>query len=121
PARTILTCDAGSLAGLPAGKYRTWDQELEVLPEGKIVVPGTQYLAGSWAFTDHCVRYVLGLGEVTLREAIDMAGARPRALLGLQARELKAGRPADLILFDWGFDREWRLRATITAGQVTTP
>ncbi|HMF10733.1 MAG TPA: amidohydrolase family protein, partial [Gemmataceae bacterium] len=41
PARTILTCDAGSLAGLPAGKYRTWDQELEVLPEGKIVVPGT--------------------------------------------------------------------------------
>src|SRR5205807_1149747 len=29
PARTILTCDAGSLAGLPSGRYREWDQELQ--------------------------------------------------------------------------------------------
>src|SRR5262249_38473182 len=55
PGRTILTCDAGSLAGLPPGRYREWDQEFEVRPEGKIVVPGTSYLAGSWAFTDVCV------------------------------------------------------------------
>ncbi|MGH7171461.1 MAG: N-acetylglucosamine-6-phosphate deacetylase, partial [Gemmataceae bacterium] len=36
PARTILTCDASSLAGLPPGRYRQWDQELEVLPTGRI-------------------------------------------------------------------------------------
>ena len=47
PARTILTCDASSLAGLPPGRYLEWGQEFEVRQEGKIVVPGTHYLAGS--------------------------------------------------------------------------
>ena len=47
-----LTCDAGSLAGMPPGRYREWGQELEVLPGGKIVVPGTPYLAGCGHFTD---------------------------------------------------------------------
>src|SRR5208283_1690503 len=54
PARTILTCDAGPLAGLPPGRYREWDQDFEVLPGGKIVIPGTHYLAGSCSFTDTC-------------------------------------------------------------------
>jgi dihydroorotase-like cyclic amidohydrolase len=39
-----------------------------------------------------------GLG---LRDAIDMAGARPRELLGLPAWELKVGSRAPLMLFDW--------------------
>src|SRR5207244_4307325 len=34
PARTILTSDAGSLAGLAPGHYHEWGQELEVRPEG---------------------------------------------------------------------------------------
>jgi N-acetylglucosamine-6-phosphate deacetylase len=101
PARMILTCDAGSLAGLPPGRYREWDQEFDVLPEGKIVVPGTAYLAGSWAFTDACVGNVLRFAGVSLREAIDMASARPRALLGMPFRALEPGQPADLILFNW--------------------
>src|SRR5438445_4307849 len=62
PARLILTCDASSLAGSPPGKYRQWEQEFEILPIGKIVVAGTPYLAGSWAFTDLCVAHVLKLG-----------------------------------------------------------
>ena len=101
PARTVLTCDASSLAGLPPGRYREWDQDFEVLPEGKVVVPGTSYLAGSWAFTDLCVGNVIGMAGVSLADAIDMAGARPRELLGLPARKLAAGQPADLMLFDW--------------------
>ncbi|HEV3142264.1 MAG TPA: amidohydrolase family protein [Gemmataceae bacterium] len=99
--RTILTCDASSVAGLPPGKYRQWDQELEVLPEGKIVVPGTPYLAGSWAFTDLSVGIGVRDGGVTLAEAIDMAGARPRELLGLPAQRLLVGDPAELILFNF--------------------
>jgi N-acetylglucosamine-6-phosphate deacetylase len=118
PARTILTCDASSLAGLPPGRYETWDQEFDVLPEGKIVVPGTQFLAGSWAFTDQCVRHVLSLGDSTLTDAVDMASARPRTLLGLPERRLEPGHPADLVLFDWAPGKDWRLRATISAGQV---
>jgi N-acetylglucosamine-6-phosphate deacetylase len=116
PARTILTCDASSLAGSPPGRYREWEQELDVLPEGKIVVAGTRYLAGSWAFTNQCVRNVLHWGEAGLGDAIDMAGAKPRELLGMPGRTLEPGQPADLILFDWAPGSEFRLRATLVAG-----
>ena len=89
------------LAGKPPGKYAQWGQEFEVLPSGKVVVPGTAYLAGSGDFTDACVARAITLGGVSLAEALDMAGARPRALLGLDRRELEPGLPADLMLFDW--------------------
>src|SRR5207302_1455446 len=73
PARTVLTCDASPLAGLPPGRYREWEQDFEVLPEGKVVVPGTDYLGGSGAFTDTCVGNVVRLGGVSLQDAVDMA------------------------------------------------
>ncbi len=113
PAHTILTCDAGSLAGLPPGRYREWDQDFEVLPEGKIVVPGTTYLAGSWAFTDRCIGNVIRMAGVSLADAIDMAGARPRELLRLPARKLEVGMPAELVLFDWEPGGEMRVRELI--------
>ncbi len=118
PARTILTCDASSLAGLPPGRYREWDQEFEVLPSGRIVVPGTTFLAGSGVFTDSCVRHLLASADVPLAEAIDMAGSRPRQLLGLETRLLQVGAPADLILFDWQSGVEFRLRAVVIGGST---
>jgi N-acetylglucosamine-6-phosphate deacetylase len=101
PARLILTCDAGSLAGLPPGRYTEWGQEFEVHPAGKIVVPGTTFLAGSWAFTDRCVSQIMRMAEVSLSDAIDMASARPRELFGLPPRRLEVGDPALLMMFDW--------------------
>ena len=118
PSRTILTCDASSLAGLPPGHYHTWDQEFEVAPEGKIVLPGTAYLGGSWAFTDQCVRHVMSLGCVTLVEAVDMAGARPREMLGLPACSLEPGQPADFVLFEWSATEDWKLTSSIVDGSV---
>src|ERR671932_1110260 len=52
PARTVLISDAGSLAGLPPGRYPIWGGEFEVRPEGKVVVPGTEFLAGAAVFLD---------------------------------------------------------------------
>jgi len=101
PARLILTCDASSLAGVPPGRYREWDQEIEVRSEGKIVLGDTGFLAGSWAFTDLCVGNVVRFAGVTLRDAVDMASAQPRQLLGLPPRRLQVGDPAELVLFDW--------------------
>lgn len=101
PARMLLTCDASSLAGLPPGRYPIWSTELEVLPGGKVVVPGTPYLAGSGVFTDTCVSTVIRQAGVTLAEAIDMASIRPRELLGLPIPKLEVGSPAELVLFDW--------------------
>jgi N-acetylglucosamine-6-phosphate deacetylase len=112
PARTVLTCDASSLAGLPAGRYRQWDQEFEVLPAGKVVVPGTSYLAGSGVFTDVCVSHLLRTAPVSLADAVDMASARPRELLGLPALRLEAGFPADLMVFDWQPGGDLHVRTT---------
>lgn len=116
PARTILTCDASSLAGLPPGRYREWEQEFEILPSGRIVVPGTTFLAGSGLFTDACIGHLLSLGEVSLADAVDMAGARPRQLLSLEARPLAVGAAADLVLFEWQPGHAFTVRATVVAG-----
>jgi N-acetylglucosamine-6-phosphate deacetylase len=101
PARAIITCDSSSLAGLPPGRYPLWDTELEVLPGGKIVVPGTPFLAGSGLFTDECIGKTVNMAGISLGEAIDMAGARPRELLGLPVSGLRPGAPARLMLFEW--------------------
>jgi N-acetylglucosamine-6-phosphate deacetylase len=118
PARIILTCDASSLAGLPPGRYREWDQELEVLAGGKIVVVDSGFLAGSASFTDRCIGSVIRFAGVSLAEAVDMAGARPRELLGLSPRCLAPGQPADLVLFDWKPDWDFQVRATVIEGVV---
>jgi N-acetylglucosamine-6-phosphate deacetylase len=101
PARTIITCDASTLAGLPPGRYREWDTEFEVQPGGKVVVPGTPFLAGSGVFADRCIPVVMRAAGVSLRDAIDMASARPRELLGLPSWKLGAGCSTPLMLFDW--------------------
>jgi N-acetylglucosamine-6-phosphate deacetylase len=118
PRRTILTCDASSLAGMPPGRYREWDQELEVLPEGKIVVSESGFLAGSWSFTDRCIGNAVRDGGVSLSEAIEMASIRPRELLGLPINRLEVGQPADLVLFEWDDVAGFRPMATVIAGRI---
>ena len=99
--RTLLTCDASSLAGMPPGRYREWGTELEVLPTGKVVLAGTPYLAGSGHFTDVCVGTVIRAAGVSLADAVEMASVRPRQLLGLPVPAIEVGLPADLVVFDW--------------------
>jgi N-acetylglucosamine-6-phosphate deacetylase len=104
-----MTCDAGSLAGMPPGKYREWGTDLEVLPSGKIVVAGTPFLAGSGHFTDLCIGNVIRFAGVTLGQAVDMATVRPRQLLGLPVNTIEVGQPADLVLFEWQEGEELRV------------
>jgi N-acetylglucosamine-6-phosphate deacetylase len=113
PARLILTCDASPLAGLPAGRYQALGQDFDILPEGKIVVSASGYLGGSGVFTDVCVGNVIRYAGVTLREAVDMATARPRELLGLPPRPLAVGAPAELVQFDWEEGGEVRVRGMV--------
>jgi N-acetylglucosamine-6-phosphate deacetylase len=118
PARLVITCDASSLAGLPPGRYAMWGQELEVLPHGKVVVPGTTFLAGSGMLTDACIGTLVKLGDVSLADALEMAGRHPRTLLGLPRVELMTGSPADLILFEQEAEQPFRVTTTILAGRA---
>ncbi|VTU02230.1 n-acetylglucosamine-6-phosphate deacetylase : N-acetylglucosamine-6-phosphate deacetylase OS=Singulisphaera acidiphila (strain ATCC BAA-1392 / DSM 18658 / VKM B-2454 / MOB10) GN=Sinac_5092 PE=3 SV=1 [Gemmataceae bacterium] len=111
-ARTLVTCDAGSLAGSPPGRYSAWGADLDVLPSGKIVVAGTPFLAGSGQFTDACIGPLVRAAGVSLGDAIDMATARPRQLLGLPVHTLDPGQPADLMFFDYEPGGELRVTGT---------
>ena len=59
----------------------------------------------------------MGLG---LAEVLDLAGARPRELLGLPAVRLEPGSPADLVLFEHGVEGAFRVRGTVVAGELRT-
>jgi len=100
PQRTILTCDAAGLAGCPPGEYHNAAVDVEVLEDGRIVIAGQdQLLAGSALCTDSCVANVLRFSDVSLKEAVDMAGKVPARLVGLEEIQLTPGSRADLILF----------------------
>jgi N-acetylglucosamine-6-phosphate deacetylase len=101
PARTILTSDLSSLAGLPPGVYSEWDQEIEVRADGRLVVPKTAYLAGSSRFIDSCVAHIVRSSAAGLGDAVEMASIRPRQLLGLPVPGLAPGNRADLFEFVW--------------------
>jgi N-acetylglucosamine-6-phosphate deacetylase len=118
PRRTILTCDASSLAGLPPGRYAEWGQELDVMPDGSVVLAGTEFLAGAGVFTDSCVRHALQMLDLSLAEVLDMAGANPRRLLGLPEHLLEPGGPADLLLFEHEPTVPFQLSAVIAAGEI---
>jgi N-acetylglucosamine-6-phosphate deacetylase len=107
PSRCIITCDASSLAGLPPGRYAQWGTELEVLRNGKVIVPGTPFLAGSGVFTDHCIDQIIKLTGIRLDEAIDMATIHPTELLKL---------PKNLstwMTFDWSPGEDFRVREIV--------
>jgi N-acetylglucosamine-6-phosphate deacetylase len=117
PARTILISDASSLAGLPPGRYQIWGNEFEVRPEGKVVLPGTGFLAGAAVFLDACLSHIVRLGVAGLRDAVEMASERPRELLGLPVPGIHDGADADLVLFDWApNDGDMVIRTVVSGG-----
>jgi N-acetylglucosamine-6-phosphate deacetylase len=115
--RVVLTCDASSLAGLPPGRYTQWGTDLEVRPEGRVGVPGTDLLAGSALYTDACVARLLEWEGLSLPTVLTLASDRPRELLGLPVCRLETGERADLVLFDDDpAGTRFRVRTTVIGG-----
>lgn len=98
--RLVLTCDVSGFGGCPPGRYRTGDVDVEILPEGRIVVAGQrEFLAGSGATTGDCVVHMMRTCGLTLAEAWDLASLRPAELFNLPSCELIPGSEATLTLF----------------------
>lgn len=118
--KTIITCDSAGLAGCPPGRYQIESGEVEILPEGKIVVAANpQYLAGSAQLTDACVAHAIRAAGLSLHDAWNMASRNTARALKLEEHRLARGSRADLVLFDWaGPDDDIHIRATVAAGDV---
>jgi N-acetylglucosamine-6-phosphate deacetylase len=99
--RAILVSDVAALAGLPPGRYeQPIGGRVELTADGRLGVAGTPYLAGAARNLAEDVAVAIGLGGLTLAEALRLATANPGRFAGGRGR-LEPGAPADLIRFAW--------------------
>ena len=116
--RSVLISDAAALAGLPPGSY---DQPIggrvELSPEGRLSMAGSQYLAGAAKSLADDVAIAIGLADISLASALAMASSNPGRFAGGRGR-LEVGAPADLIRFAWQpGDPTLRIETTLIEGK----
>jgi N-acetylglucosamine-6-phosphate deacetylase len=99
--RTILVTDAAAPAGATPGPYRLGELDVELLADERVVLAGTQKLAGSALRMNRTIENLLRIGAVSLRDAIQTATVNPARLIGLEGRlhGLKTGDRGDLVIF----------------------
>jgi len=102
PERIILVSDCTRIAGLPPGKYREFGAEVELKPNGKLCLSGTDLLAGSASFLLEGVINAWRTTGLSLEQAFACATSAPAKTLGvrLPPSHAKLGRRADFIVFE---------------------
>ena len=118
--RAMLVSDSVYLAGMAPGNYVTHiGGEVTLTPEGRLHLTGSPgILAGSAQSLRHGVGRLARCGLADLREAWEMASIRPATAMNLPARAgIKAGAPADLVLFDRADGGPIRILETWKAGR----
>jgi N-acetylglucosamine-6-phosphate deacetylase len=111
PLGLILVSDGTAATGMPDGKYRLGNFEVNVA--GGVARNSEGKLAGSTLTLDRALRHMMALG-VPLREVLPMLTSNPARLLGLERRKgcLVAGADADLVLLD----DQFRVAGVMTRG-----
>ncbi len=111
PDLAVLITDAISATGMPDGKYKLGDIEVEV-KDGKCTAGGK--LAGSVLTMDRAVRNVMQFAGWNLQQAIRLATANPAKVMKLKNRgRIEAGARADFVVLD----SEGKVRRTVIGGQ----
>jgi N-acetylglucosamine-6-phosphate deacetylase len=99
--RSVLVTDAAMPAGAAPGRYRLGEQEVDHTADGRVVLAGTDRLAGSALRMDRGIDHLMRLAGLPLADAIRMAtvnAARAGAVPG-RTRGLALGERADLVEF----------------------
>lgn len=100
-ARSVLVSDSVALAGMPAGTYTApVGGRVELKPDGRLCVLGSEILAGSTASLAQCIGRLVRISQVPLSDALAMATANPGRYAGGRGR-LAIGSRADLVRFRW--------------------
>ena len=124
-ARCVLISDMSGLAGLGPGLHSSKMGDLEMLPDGKLVLAGQrEILAGASSPLGVGVANITRFADVDLATAVGMATYNPASLLGMEQGGLEVGDPADLVVFDLvepsdaGGMAAFRVKATVLGGET---
>ena len=121
PERAILVTDAMSAAGMPDGRYKLGEIDVDVT-DGRAMLAGdlergAHTLAGSVLTMDRAVANLRQFTGATLSDATRLASHNPAAMLGRpELTRLAPGSPANLNRFD----ASGRLVATYLLGELVT-
>ncbi|MCW5850098.1 MAG: N-acetylglucosamine-6-phosphate deacetylase [Anaerolineae bacterium] len=109
-----LVTDAMAALGMPPGRYRIGDQDVQV-DETSARLVERDTLAGSILSLDQAIRNMVQFTRCSPGQAIWMASGVPAAVLGLTRKgRLASGYDADLVVFD----AQLRVQRTFIAGQT---
>jgi len=99
--RSVLVTDAVTPAGAAPGRYRVGELEVDMTPDGRVVLAGQDRLAGSGLRMDRGIENLVRMVGMPLANAVRMAttnAARAGNVAG-RAQGLAAGDRADLVEF----------------------
>jgi N-acetylglucosamine-6-phosphate deacetylase len=117
--RSVLVTDAVMPAMCEPGPYKLGQVEVELKPNGSVVLRGGDRLAGSAVRMNWAVANAVKFGSLSLHQAVAMAttnAARVGRIAGRQ-RGLVPGEKADLVRFHWDAEKfELTVLETIVAG-----
>lgn len=101
--RAFLVTDAVMPAMCAPGPYKLGQVEVELRPDGSVVMRGEGRLAGSALRMDQAIGNAVRLARISLREAIAMATVNPARAARIAGRQrgLAPGEKADLVRFNW--------------------
>ena len=120
--RCILVSDVSGLAGLPPGRHASSGGEIDIMPDGRLLIAGQdQLLAGASAPIGVGIANVMNFAGVDLATAVAMATTHPARLLGQMPGSLRPGDAADLVLFDLSLGENGRqitVKATLLGGET---
>lgn len=99
--RAVLVTDASTPAAAAPGPYRLGELDIELTAEDRVVLAGTDRLAGSALRMNRGVANLVRLAGVTLADAVRMATTNPARAARIPGRHagLASGDRADLVQF----------------------
>ncbi|MBE7542107.1 MAG: amidohydrolase family protein [Bryobacteraceae bacterium] len=106
--RSVLITDAVMPAGCPPGLYALGAVTVQLHPENRVTVQGTQQLAGSVLRMDRGVENLMRLCGLNLRDAITLATRNPARVgrVPNRLRGLQPGERADVVEFTFDPDTQ---------------
>jgi N-acetylglucosamine-6-phosphate deacetylase len=110
--KAVLITDALAAAGMPDGRYRLGEMEIDV-KEGKCLHQGT--LAGSVLTLDRAVGNIMEFAQWTLERSLPTATLNPARVVGIESKgTVQPGADADLV----ALSAKGEVRSTIAKGII---